>query len=92
MHEARLKGILVQTPTEYQVTEGLKEKAPLVQVIESERDLDAAIERWGLPKQSEIREKAGRWPDLRVYAAGDMMYFIYFDRDRVMRDYVYVSI
>jgi hypothetical protein len=45
MHGARLKGILVQTPTEYQVTEGLKEKAPLVQVVEAERGLNAAIER-----------------------------------------------
>ena len=33
MHEARLKGILVQTPTVYQVTEGLKEKAPLVEIM-----------------------------------------------------------
>jgi hypothetical protein len=92
MHEARLKGILVQTPTEYQVTEGLREKAPLVQVVESTRDLDRAIGKWGVSKESEIREKAARWPELRVYAAGDMMYFIYFDRDHIMRDYIYVSI
>ena len=92
MHEARLKGVLVQTPTEYQVTEGLKEKAPLVQVVESPEDLDIAIGRWGVSKEPEIREKAARWAELRVYAAGDMMYFIYFDRDHVMRDYVYVSL
>ena len=35
MHDARLKRILVQKPTVYQVTEGLKEKAPLVQIIET---------------------------------------------------------
>lgn len=92
LHEARLKGILVQTPTEYQVTEGLKEKAPLVAIVESPADLDDAIGKWGAAKESEIREKAARWPDLRIYAAGDMMYFIFFDRDHIMRDYVYVSI
>ena len=66
MHEARLKGILLQTPTYYQVTEGLKEKAPLVQIIASDRVVNASMERWELFKQSDIREKVGRWPDLRV--------------------------
>jgi len=91
MHNRRLRGILVQTPTVYQVTEGLKEKAPLVNVIESPAELDAAITRWGSRKEAEIRDKAGDWPQLRVFAAGDMMYFIYFDDDDVMKDYVYVT-
>lgn len=91
LHDARLKNILVQTPTVYQVTEGLKEKAPLVLVVEDGRDLDEATERWGGAKSSEIRNKAVEWPQLRVYAAGDMIYFVYFDEADVMRDYVYVS-
>lgn len=91
MHEARLKGILVQTPTVYQVTEGLKEKAPLVQIIESPEELEEALERWAGSKRSQIQEKANRYPQLRIYAAGDMMYFIYFDAEHIMRDYVYVS-
>ncbi|MGH9336920.1 MAG: hypothetical protein ACRD21_24525 [Vicinamibacteria bacterium] len=92
MHEARLKGILVQTPTVYQVTEGLKEKAPLAEVVESEEDLHAAVERWGGEDRDEILEKARAWPQLRIYSAGDMMYFIFFDAEHVMRDYVYVSV
>jgi hypothetical protein len=91
MHEARLHGILVQTPTVYQVTEGLKEKAPLVTIVESEAALKEAARRWGADKTSEILEKARLWPQLRIYAAGDMMYFIFFDASGVMRDYVYVS-
>ncbi|HXV60043.1 MAG TPA: hypothetical protein VEK15_05070 [Vicinamibacteria bacterium] len=91
MHEARLKGILVQTPTVYQVTEGLKEKAPLAAIVESGSDLDDAVARWGGSQAGSIREKARQWPQLRVYAAGDMMYFIYFDAEDVMRDYLYVT-
>lgn len=91
MHEARLKGILVQTPTVYQVTEGLKEKAPLVLVVETTDELEQAVLRWGGDRTSEILEKALSWPQLRVYAAGDMMYFIYFDAGDIMRDYVFVS-
>ncbi|HSF19326.1 MAG TPA: hypothetical protein VLK65_27620 [Vicinamibacteria bacterium] len=91
MHEARLKGILVQTPTVYQVTEGLKEKAPLAAIVESGSDLDDVVARWGGSQADLIREKARHWPQLRVYAAGDMMYFIYFDAEDVMRDYLYVT-
>ena len=91
MHDARLKHILVQTPTVYQVTEGLKEKAPLALVVEGTSDLEQAVSHWGAAKAGEIRDKAGAWPQLRVYAAGDMMYFIYFDEGDIMRDYIYVS-
>ena len=90
-HERRLKGILVQTPTVSQVTEGLKEKAPLLLVVETDNDLQNAVERWGLGKTDEIRSKAGEWPQLRVYSAGDMVYFIYFDGSNIMKDYVYVT-
>lgn len=91
MHEARLRGILVQQPTVYQVTEGLKEKAPLVEVPESEEELLEVTQRWGRDRQSEILKKASRWKQVRVFAAGDMMYFIYFDHENIMRDFVYVS-
>jgi hypothetical protein len=91
MHEARLKGILIQTPTVYQVTEGLKEKAPLAAIVDSDETLRSAVERWGGAEVASITEKAVRWPQLRVYSAGDMMYFIFFDAEDIMRDYVYVS-
>jgi hypothetical protein len=91
MHEARLKGILVQTPTVYQVTEGLKEKAPLVSIVESPADLEDALSRFAFEKRAEIEEKAEHYAQLRVYDAGDMMYFIFFDDGDVMRDYVSVS-
>ncbi len=91
MHDARLKRILVQTPTVYQVTEGLKEKAPLVSVVESREDLDDALDRWAGTARAVVEEKASRFPQLRIFAAGDMMYFIFFDAEHIMRDYVYVS-
>ena len=90
-HDTRLRRILVQTPTVYQVTEGLKEKAPLVAIVESEKDLERAVSTWGSEHAEEIVVKARQWAQLRIYAAGDMIYFIYFDETNIMRDYVYVS-
>ena len=69
MHDSRLKNILVQTPTVYQVTEGLKEKAPLALVVEGQVDLEQALSQWGADKVDEIRDKAGDWPQLRVSAS-----------------------
>ena len=91
VHDTRLRRILVQTPTVYQVTEGLKEKAPLVAIVESEDDLSRAVSTWASGRAEEIIGKARRWPQLRLYAAGDMIYFIYFDESDIMRDYIYVS-
>ena len=92
MHETRLRRVLVQTPTVYQVTEGLKEKAPLARIVDSDRRLlDEAIRTWGGDKSEEIRRKADEWPQLRVFSAGDMMYFIYFDDTDIMTDYVCVT-
>jgi hypothetical protein len=91
MHDARLKRILLQKPTVYQVTEGLKEKAPLVQIVETPEDLQQALDRWGGVHREEILDRAQRYPQLRIFAAGDMVYFIFFDSGSIMRDYVYVS-
>jgi hypothetical protein len=75
----------------YQVTEGLKEKAPLDQIVETPEDLQQALDRWDGAHRDEIRELAQRYPQLRIFAAGDMVYFIFFDSGSIMRDYVYVS-
>ena len=41
----------------------------------------------GGKKAAEIREKGARNAETRVYQTGDMLYFIYFDADGVMRDF-----
>ena len=60
--------------------------------MESKEQLDEAVARWGKDKGPQIREKAESWPYLRIYSAGDMMYFIFFDDRKIMRDYIYVSL
>ena len=56
------------------------------------RSWSARPPRRGGQKAAEIREKA-RAPRrrLRVYQAGDMLYFVYFDAGGVMRDFTCVS-
>jgi hypothetical protein len=90
LHERRLRGILEQEPTLYQVTEGLREKAPLVASPGSVEELEKLASKWP-SKRDEIIEKGTRWPITRVYDAGDMIYFIYFDDKEIMRDFTYVD-
>jgi hypothetical protein len=42
-------------------------------------------------KAAELRAKAARYPTMRVFATKDMLYFVFFDRDRLMRDFTLVS-
>ena len=64
MHDARLEGVLRQEPTIYQVTEGLKEKAPLLAVARSRAELAAATARWG-------DTKGGAHPGEGISGGGD---------------------
>lgn len=91
LHEARLQGVLDQEPTLYQVVEGLKEKAPLITSPEEEEELAQWVSEFGDQKRDEILTKGRTWPIVRIFDAGDMIYFIYFDEDEIMRDFVYVD-
>ena len=91
LHESRLQGILDQEPTLHQVVEGLEEKAPLIAAPEGEEELAQRVSKWGDQKRDEILTKGRTWPIVRIFDAGDMMYFIYFDEEEIMRDFVYIG-
>lgn len=91
LHESRLEYILGERPKLWQVVEGLREKAPLQASPEGDGDLRRAIAGYSDSERAEILKKADRWPELRIFDAGDMMYVIYFDEEEVMRDFVLVD-
>jgi hypothetical protein len=91
-HAGRLERLLKKTPTLAQVTAGLEDEgSPLVASPEGEDALRAAARQYGRQKQAEVLAKGGRYAKTRVFRAGDMIYFLYFDADDVMRDFTFVS-
>lgn len=91
-HATRLENLLRKNPTVDQVTEGLRlEESPLVASPVGEEALREAANRWGRDKKAEVLAKGRRWPRTRVFRAGDMIYFLFFDDAGVMRDYSFVS-
>lgn len=91
-HNGRLRRLLDQTPSLDQVVEGLRDDgSPLVASPEGEAALLAEAARRGGRRAAEVVEKGRRWPRTRVFVAGDMVYFVYFDETGRMRDFTCVS-
>jgi hypothetical protein len=91
-HRRRLATVMLQQPSADRLTRGLEaEGSPLVETAATAADKDRAAVARGGARLAEIREKAARYPELRVYQAGDMLYFVFFDAGGVMRDFTCVS-
>ncbi len=92
LHEGRLKRLQALQPQVDQVTQGLAdEHARLLGVARDAASAAALARRYGGTRQAEIGSKAARWPNLRVFLAADMIYFIYFDPGGVMKDFTLVT-
>ncbi len=91
-HEGRLRRLVLQEPTRDRVERGLADEgSPLIEAPEGPAALEKVARSLGGRKAEEVLTKGRRWPTTRVFRAGDMLYFLYFDRDDVLRDYTCVS-
>lgn len=91
-HNGRLAKVMREHPSADRLTRGLEaEGTPLLVTAQSAAEKERAARERGGPRRAEITDKAARYPELRVYLAGDMVYFIFFDAEGVMRDFTCVS-
>ena len=92
VHERRMQKVLREQPTADRLTRGLAEEGATLLTVAATRDavLREASARGG-KKAAEIREKGIRSAETRVYQAGDMLYFVFFDAGGAMRDFTCVS-
>lgn len=91
-HESRLKKLLPHQPTLEQVVRGLQDEGtPLLATAATAEELRQLAQDRGKTRQAEILEKGRQFPQVRVFLAGDMIYFIYFDAGGVMKDFTCVS-
>jgi hypothetical protein len=91
-HNQRLAKVMRERPDADRLTRGLEaEGSPLVAVASSPEAKERVAAAHGGGRLAEIREKAARHPELRVYQAGDMLYFVFFDAFGVMDDFTCVS-
>ncbi len=88
IHQGRLERMQNLRPLMEQVVAGLDaEGSLLVGSADEPLELRRLAERLAPARAAEIVEKGSRHGHTRVFAAADMLYFIYFDREGVMRDF-----
>jgi len=91
-HETRLARLLDHQPRLEQVVEAFAgESTVLVAAADTPAELERVARAKAGPKAREVLDKGARWPRLRVFLAGDMLYFAYFDAAGVMRGFTLVS-
>jgi hypothetical protein len=87
-----MQKVLREQPTADRLTRGLADEGTvLLAVLRSREDVGREASARGGKKAAEVREKGGRHAETRVYQAGDMLYFVYFDEAGVMRDFTCAS-
>jgi hypothetical protein len=91
VHRQRMQKVLREAPSADRLTRGLADEGTtLLAVLATRADVEReAAARGGAA--AEIRAKGGRHAETRVYLAGDMLYFVYFDAEGLMRDFTCVS-
>ena len=92
VHRQRMQKVLREQPTADRLTRGLADEGTvLLAVLRSREDVGREASARGGKNAAEVREKAARHAETRVYQASDMLYFVYFDAAGVMRDFTCVS-
>ena len=92
VHQRRMEKVRREVPSADRLTRGLADEGTtLLAVLTAKADLEREALARGRERAAEIREKGGRHAETRIYQAGDMLYFVYFDAAGVMRDFTCVS-
>ena len=91
-HEGRLRRVMRQQPTADLLSRAFQDEGTTqLAVARTREEVEREVSARGGQKAPEIREKGARHAETRVYQAGDMLYFVFFDASGVMRDFACVS-
>lgn len=92
-HERRLLRVMAEPQvTAGRLTQAFKDEGTLLLAAPaSPEERERVIVARGGKQGPELRAKSTRYPELRVFATPDMLYFVFFDGDGVMRDFALVS-
>ena len=87
LHDGRLKRLVEQHPTIEDARQGILAEAGNRALPPPPQDLRAFAARWPA-RTDEILRKRERWPLIRMYDAGGLVYLLYFDAAGRLQDYV----
>ena len=93
LHDGRLRRVVEKHPTMGQVSEGILAEPGnrALPTPASEEELRRLVAQYPRGRADQIVEKRRRWRDLRVFEAGEVVYFLYFDEAGALQDYELAS-
>jgi hypothetical protein len=92
-HDRRLRKVMAEPQvTAERLTKAFVDEGTLLLAAPgSPEERERVIAGPGGKRAAELRDKVARYPDMRVFATDDMLYFVFFDGDGLMRDFALVS-
>jgi hypothetical protein len=93
LHDGRLRRLVAEHPSEDRVSRGILAEPgnwPIA-TPDSEAELRRLGELWSSSRADEVVGKRRQWKRLRIFGVRDVVYFLYFDDDDRLRDYVLLS-
>jgi hypothetical protein len=89
LHDGRLQTALAKHPTIAQISEGILAEPGnrALPTPASEAELRRLVAQYPRGEADQILAKRRRWRDLRVFDAGAVVYFLYFDEAGALQDY-----
>lgn len=93
LHERRLHKALEERPTAAEISEALLAEPGTepIAVPPREEDLPAFAAQWSARQVEAVLAKRKAARELRVFAVGDMVYFLFFDADGRLQSYVLMA-
>ena len=91
-HERRMQKVLLAKPRVDQVVRGLEDEgSPLIASATGPRELDVVAARYAGERSDAVVERGAGAAQTRVFRAGDMIYFVFFDEGGVMNGFSIAS-
>ena len=93
LHDGRLRRLVAEHPSESRVSRGVLAEPgnwPIATPAPDE-DLRRLAAQWSPARADEIVAKRRQWQTLRIFGVRDVVYFLYFDDEDKLRDYVLLT-
>jgi len=93
LHDGRLRRLVAEHPSESRVSRGVLAEPgnwPIATPV-SDEDLRRLAAQWSPARADEVVAKRRRWKTLRIFGVRDVVYFLYFDDEDKLRDYVLLT-
>jgi hypothetical protein len=93
LHDGRLRRLVAEHPSESRVSRGVLAEPgnwPIATPA-SDEDLQRLAAQWSPARADEIVAKRRQLKTLRIFGVRDVVYFLYFDDEDKLRDYVLLT-